>query len=69
MPSERQLKVIRRMFYEGLEGFEGGINATKYKGITGTSKATATRDLQNLVKKNILNPIGGGRSMRYEILM
>jgi len=49
MPSERQLKVIRRIFYEGPEGFEGGINAIKYKGITCTSKATATRDLQNSV--------------------
>tara|TARA_R110002012_G_scaffold286628_1_gene478263 strand:- start:7646 stop:8749 length:1104 start_codon:yes stop_codon:yes gene_type:complete len=65
--NERQLKVIRRMFDEGPDGFEGGMNATKYKGITGTSKATATRDLQNLVEKQILNPIGGGRSTRYEI--
>jgi hypothetical protein len=34
--NERQLKIIRRMFEEGPEVFEGGMNATKYKGITGT---------------------------------
>jgi len=47
---------------------EGIMNATKYKGITRTLKATATRDLQNLVKLHILNPIGGRRSKRYKIL-
>jgi len=44
------------------------MNATKYKGITRTLKAIATRDLQNLVKLHILNPIGGRRNTRYEIL-
>lgn len=67
--NERQLKVIRRMLEEGPDGFEGGMNATKYMGITGTSKATATRDLQNLVEQNIFIPIGGGRSSRYQILI
>ncbi|MBU2998147.1 hypothetical protein KO500_17035 [Cellulophaga baltica] len=55
------------MLEEGPDGFEGGMNATKYIGITGTSKATATRDLQNLVEQNIYIPIGGGRSSRYQI--
>ncbi len=67
--NERQLKVIRRMLEEGPDGFEGGMNATKYIGITGTSKATATRDLQNLVEQHIFIPIGGGRSSRYQILI
>ncbi len=31
------------------------------------SKATATRDLQNLAEKNILIPTGGGRSTHYKI--
>ncbi|NNC88157.1 MAG: Fic family protein [Akkermansiaceae bacterium] len=65
--SERQLKVIRRMLNEGPDGFEGGINARKYVGLTGVSKATATRDLQDLVVKDVLVPIGGGRSTRYEL--
>jgi Fic family protein len=65
--NDRQQKGIRRMLEEGPNGFEGGMNARKYVGITGTSKATATRDLQDLVQKEIFTPIGGGRSTRYEL--
>jgi len=45
--NDRQLKVIRKMLEYGPEGFKGGMNARKYIGITRTSKATATRDLQD----------------------
>lgn len=65
--NERQQKVVRRMLEEGHQGFEGGMNARKYVSIAGTSKATATRDLQDLVLKGIFKPLGGGRSTRYEI--
>ena len=65
--NERQQKVIRRMLEEGHQGFEGGMNARKYVSIASTSKATATRDLQDLVEKDIFKSIGGGRSTRYEI--
>ena len=65
--NERQQKVVRRMLEEGHRGFEGGMNARKYVSIATTSKATATRDLQDLVQKGIFKPIGGGRSTRYEI--
>lgn len=64
--NERQQKVVRRMLEEGHQGFEGGMNARKYVSIASTSKATATRDLQDLVEKGIFKPIGGGRSTRYE---
>ena len=67
--NERQQKVVRRMLEEGHLGFEGGMNARKYVSITSTSKATATRDLQDLAEKNIFKPIGGGRSTRYEIML
>lgn len=63
--NERQLKVIKRMLDEGIDGFEGGMNAKKYISITKTSKATATRDLQDLVTKGAFSPEGGGRSTRY----
>jgi len=43
------------------------MNAKKYMTITGASKATATRDLQDLVEKRILVPTGGRRSTRYQI--
>jgi Fic family protein len=65
--NERQLKVMRRMFDAGPEGFTGGMNARKYIALTGTSKATATRDLQHLARIGALAPIGGGRSTRYEL--
>ncbi len=45
----RQEKVIARLFEAGPEGFIGGLNANNYLAITKTSRATATRDLQDLV--------------------
>ena len=65
--SERQLKVVRRMIDAGPGGFEGGVNASKYQRLTGVSKPTATRDLQELLLKGVLVSIGGGRSTRYEL--
>jgi Fic family protein len=65
--NERQLKVVRRMFDEGPSGFEGGMNARKYCGIAGVSKATATRDLQYLQETGAFMSSGGGRSTRYEL--
>ncbi|MGC9452896.1 MAG: Fic family protein [Oceanipulchritudo sp.] len=65
--SARQLKVVRRMLDEGADGFKGGINASKYANLTRASKATATRDLQDLLEKDVLVSIGGGRSTRYEL--
>ena len=65
----RQEKVLNRMFKAGPNGFKGGMSAKKYMSITKTSKATATRDLQQLVKIGALFPIGSGRSSRYELKM
>jgi len=65
--SERQLKVVRRMLDAGPSGFEGGVNASKYQRLTGVSKPTATRDLQELMQQGVLSSIGGGRSTRYEL--
>ena len=65
----RQEKAIKRMLEEGPHGFEGGMNARKYVSITGASSATATRDLQDLVNKEILKAVGGGRSSRYELII
>lgn len=63
----RQAKVIKRMLREWPESFEGGINARKYCAVTKSSKATATRDLQELLQMGALIQIGAGRSTRYEI--
>lgn len=67
--NERQRKVITRMFEEGVKGFSGGMNARKYMSIASTSKATATRDLQELVSMGALKLMGtaGGRSTCYEV--
>ena len=65
--NDRQLKVIKRMLAEGVDGFEGGITAKKYIGITKTSKATATRDLQSLLEIGILKLLGKGRNTSYQI--
>ncbi len=65
--NDRQTKILRRMLEEGPRGFEGGMNAKKYMSLTGASKATATRDLQDLTEKGIFTPAGGGRSTCYQI--
>ncbi len=66
--SARQEKVLLRMQKEGPLGFEGGINAKKYMSITGCSKATATRDLGDLLEKGCLYKLpGSGPITRYEI--
>jgi len=64
----RQRKVLNRLLDAGPDGFEGGLNARKYMGMTRVSKATATRDLADLVAKGCLQRrAGGGRSTSYEI--
>jgi Fic family protein len=63
--NERQSKAIERMFREGLEGFKGGMSAENFISITGTSRATATRDLQDLVEIGALRRTGELRYTRY----
>jgi len=63
--NDRQVKVISKMIDAGPEGFEGGMTAKKYISIAKTSKATATRDLQELVESGVLINSGGGRSIHY----
>jgi Fic family protein len=65
--NERQLQIVRRMLEEGPNGFKGGMSAKKYMSMTGASKATATRDLQDLVDKSVFVPSGGGRSRSYKV--
>lgn len=65
--NERQLKVIDKMLAKGADGFKGGMTAGKYISITKVSKATATRDLQNLVEIGVLMQEGSGRSVHYQL--
>lgn len=63
--NERQDKALARMFREGLDGFKGGLSAENYLKITNTSRATATRDLQNLVELGALRKTGELKYTRY----
>ena len=65
--NERQEKVIARLFREGPGGFTGGLSAENYLAITGTSRATATRDLHDLVEKGALTRTGERRYTRYQL--
>lgn len=65
--NERQEKVVERMFREGPAGFKGGLSAENYIAITRTSRATATRDLHDLVEKGILTRTGERRHTRYTL--
>ena len=65
--NNRQEKAIGRMFREGVDGFKGGMSAEKYITITDTSRATATRDLQDLVAKGALTKTGELRHTRYHL--
>jgi Fic family protein len=61
----RQEKALLRMLEEGPEGFKGGMSADKYIRLTETSRATATRDLLDLVEKGALLKRGELRHTRY----
>lgn len=67
--NERQRKVINQILQEGPDGFVGGMNADKYIAITQTSRATATRDLQDLVAQNIFRKEGKLKSTRYYLIL
>jgi len=65
--TERQRKALNRMLEAGPGRFEGGMTARKYAALTKTSGPTATRELVDLVQKDLLVPRGEGRSRRYEL--
>ncbi len=46
-------------------GFLGAMTNEKHAKITGTSKATATRDLTDLLAKGLLRVEGIGKATRY----
>ncbi len=52
----------------GPDGFLGGLKNKKYMGMAHTSRATAQRELSDLVQKGILIKLpGGGRSSSYDL--
>lgn len=63
----RQTKILLRMFEEVPDGFQGGLSAENYIAITKTNRATATRDLSDLVEMGALTKTGELRHTRYRL--
>ncbi len=62
--NERQQKMINRL----LDGFTGKLTTTKWGKICKCSQDTALRDIQDLIKKEVLQKeASGGRSTNYEL--
>ena len=65
----RQRKVLNRLLDAGVTGFEGGITTRKYMSLTKTSRATAYRELAELVETGCLVSTGkAGRSSGYAVV-
>jgi Fic family protein len=65
---ERQKKVINCLQDEGPEGLVSGLTTKKYALMTHASRATAFRELDQMTALRILERIGQGRSVRYELM-
>lgn len=69
--NERQRKVLERLLEAGHVGsgggFLGGMSSDKYAKITNTSKATATRDLADLLANGLIRVEGVGKATRYAV--
>ncbi len=63
--SPRQTTALNKIFKAGKEDFPNGSSAQKYAALAKCAKATATRDLGDLVSKNCLRVEGIGRGVRY----
>lgn len=66
--NDRQLKVVARIFTEGINGFKGGLSADNYMKITGTTASTATRDLQKMVELGAMKRTGERKGTRYWLI-
>ena len=67
--NRNQQKVINSLLEAGSGGFEGGLSTRKYVAITKTSRATAYRDITDLLRKKILmQRKAKGRNVSYELI-
>ena len=66
--NKKQQKVINRLLEAGPGGFAGGLSTRKYVGMAKVSRATAYRDITDLLKKRILTRHKTrGRSVSYSL--
>jgi hypothetical protein len=61
----RQEKALSRLMRARVDGFIGGLAASRYMAITGTPAATARRDLVHLVEGGALRRTGQLKGARY----
>jgi Fic family protein len=74
--SKSQHKVLFKLFVakqtqatpDNLSGFLGGLSTEKYTAIAGVSRATAYRELTDLVARGLLAQNGQGRGTRYALI-
>jgi Fic family protein len=67
--NERQKKVINRILEAGPGKFTGGLTTRKYVSIAGVSRATAFREIADLLAKNVLCRLSGsGRNVHYDLI-
>lgn len=65
----RQKKIINRMLEAGAGNFTGGLTTRKYVSINKTSRATAFREISDMLDKKILRQLPGkGRSVHYDLV-
>ena len=67
----RQVKVLNKILDMGVENFEGDLSKKKYMKIAGTTPATASRDIAELLKLGCIEHVEGtdGRSVRYRVVL
>lgn len=67
--NERQRKVVNRLLDAGVGQFQGGLTTRKYVSLAKTSRATAFREIADLVEKKVLvqDPKSKGRNVSYEL--
>lgn len=66
--NDRQKKVILKILSYLPEEFEGGMKVQKYMNITKSTRQTSSRDLIDLVNKNIMQSHGMGRGVYYTLV-
>lgn len=67
--NHRQRKVINRLLDAGRDGFTGGLTNRKYASLAGVSRATALREIRELLQQGILvQKPGKGRSVSYGLI-
>ena len=65
-PSQR--KVLNKLYDAGPDGFLGGMSTEKYVAIAGVSRATAYRELTEMVVSGLLERTGQGKATRYALI-